>query len=65
MTDVSNILLCIIAGSTILNGLFIIFGFGYLAFQLQNIWEAEMVGLSAVLVDDDSDTPEEVSADQD
>ena len=65
MTDVSNILLCIIAGSTILNGLFIIFGFGYLAFQLQNIWEAEMVGLSAVLVDDDSDTTEEVTANQD
>lgn len=63
--DITQILLCIIAGSTILNGLFMIFGFGYLAFQLQNIWEAEMVGLSAVLVDDESDISEEVTADQD
>ena len=59
--DISNILLCIIAGSSVLNGLFIIFGICYITFQLHNIWEAEMVGLSAVLVDDES----EVSSNQD
>ena len=50
--DISNILLCIIAGTTILNGLFMIIGIGYVAFQLRNIWEAEMVLLS-IFWDDD------------
>ena len=57
MTDISNILLCIIAGSSILNGLLLIFGICYITFQLRNIWEAEMVALGAVLVDDETEIP--------
>ncbi len=47
-----HILLTLLAGATILNGLFMIIGIGYIAFQLRNIWEAEMV-LLGMFWDDD------------
>ena len=47
-----HILLTLLAGATILNGLFMIIGIGYIAFQLRNIWETEMVLLS-IFWDDD------------
>ena len=49
-----HILLTLLAGATILNGLFMIIGIGYIAFQLRNIWEAEMV-LLGMFWDDDVD----------
>lgn len=50
--DTIHILLTLLAGATILNGLFMIIGIGYIAFQLRNIWEAEMV-LLGMFWDDD------------
>ena len=49
-----QILLCIIAGATIINGLFMVIGIGYIILQLHHIWEAEMLALS-ILLDDDID----------
>ena len=49
-----QILLCIIAGATIINGLFMVIGIGHIILQLRHIWEAEMLALS-ILLDDDID----------
>lgn len=49
-----QILLCIIAGATIINGLFMVIGIGYIILQLRHIWEAEMLALG-ILLDNDID----------
>jgi len=50
----AEILLCVIAGATIINGLFMVIGISYIIFQLRHIWEAEMLALG-ILLDDDVD----------
>lgn len=54
--SIVHILLTVIAGVTVLNGLILLFGVGYIIFELTNIWEAEMVLLSMLCDDNDDET---------
>ena len=56
-----QVLLAVIAGATILNGLFLVFITGYISFQLRNIWMVEMYMLDHICPTDDEDEVTEVS----
>lgn len=60
--DIAQILLFVIAGATILNGLFMIILLGYVNFQLKNIWMVEMF-LIDILAPLDEDSAEELVVD--
>lgn len=60
--DTTQILLVIIAGVSILNGLFMIILLGYINFQLKNIWMVEMF-LIDILAPLDEDSAEELVVD--
>lgn len=57
--DTTQILLLIIAGVSILNGLFMIILLGYINFQLKNIWMVEMFFMD-ILAPLDEDSSEEL-----
>lgn len=57
--DTTQILLFVIAGVTVLNGLFMIILIGYVNFQLKNIWMVEMFFMD-ILAPLDEDSSEEL-----
>ena len=57
--NITQILLFVIAGVSILNGLFTIILLGYITFQLKNIWMVEIF-LIDILAPLDEDSSEEL-----
>ena len=51
----AEILLCIIAGATILNGLFMVFGLSCICVLLRRAFESNALMLGMLIVDDEDD----------